>query len=148
MPRRSPVLDTVTRMIGHTIGAFSLYLLFSGHNSPGGGFAGGLVAGAGLVLLYAGGGLAGVRAAVAVRPETLLGAGLLIAGATGLLGYVFGDAFLTSGYRRFDVPVLGGVSLTSVLVLDAGVYLVVLGLVLALLTTLGAEPAQDSEAPR
>ena len=54
--RRSVVLEVVTRILFHTILVFSLYLLFSGHNAPGGGFAGGLVAGLALVLRYLAGG--------------------------------------------------------------------------------------------
>ncbi len=143
---RSPILDTVTRAIIHTIAAFSLYLLFSGHNSPGGGFSGGLVAGGGLVLLFAGGGIADVRDVIPVPPQVLLGAGLLLAGVTGVAGQLFEGAFLASGYRRIDLPVLGEISLSSVLAFDTGVYLVVVGLVLAVLVTLGAEPA-DAAAP-
>ncbi len=54
--RRSVVLEVVTRILFHTILVFSVYLLFSGHNEPGGGFAGGLVAGLALVLRYLAGG--------------------------------------------------------------------------------------------
>ena len=141
--RPSPILDTATHVIVHTVGAFSLYLLFAGHNAPGGGFVGGLVAGAALVLLYAGRGTGGVRAVLPARPETLLGAGLLLVGLTGLGGFALGGAFLESGYAERELPVLGTVSVTSGLAFDAGVYLVVVGLVLAALRTLGGEPQRS-----
>jgi multisubunit Na+/H+ antiporter MnhB subunit len=118
---------------------FSLYLLFAGHNAPGGGFVGGLVAGAALVLQYAGHGADSVRALLRVRHEVLLGAGLLLAGLTGLSPMLSGGQFLQSAYVELHLPLLGSVSLVSVLAFDIGVYLVVVGLVLAVLRTLGAE---------
>jgi multicomponent Na+:H+ antiporter subunit A len=138
----SLVLDTVTRVAFHTICAFSLYLLFAGHNAPGGGFVGGLVAGAALVLRYAGRGTHSVREVVRVRHEALLGVGLLLAGLTGAAPWLLGGVFLGSGVLEAALPLLGTVKLASVLVFDAGVYLVVVGLVLAAVSTLGDEPEQ------
>ena len=66
--RRSVVLEVVTRLIFHTILVFSLYLLFAGHNAPGGGFAGGLVAGLALVLRYLAGGRYELGEAAPVAP--------------------------------------------------------------------------------
>lgn len=142
MTASSLVLDTVTRVAFHTVGAFSLYLLFAGHNAPGGGFVGGLVAGAALVLRYAGRGRQGVREVVPLRHEALLGAGLLLAGLTGVAPWLGGGAFLSSGSWERSLPLLGDVKVTSVLAFDTGVYLVVVGLVLAVLNTLGGEPEQ------
>ncbi|MPZ87891.1 MAG: hypothetical protein GEU81_07415 [Nitriliruptorales bacterium] len=138
----SLILDTVARVAFHTIGIFSLYLLFAGHNNPGGGFVGGLVAGAALVLIYACRGSAGVRAVVAIRPEPLLGAGLLLAGLTGALSWVRGEPFLDSAVFEAHLLLLGEVKVTSVLGFDAGVYLVVVGLVLGVLDSLGSEEVQ------
>ena len=84
--RRSVVLEVVTRMLFHTIVVFSVYLLFSGHNEPGGGFAGGLVAGLALVLRYLAGGRYELGEAAPVDPGLLLGVGLLFAGGTGVVG--------------------------------------------------------------
>jgi multicomponent Na+:H+ antiporter subunit A len=139
----SLILDTVTRVVFHTIGLFSLYLLFAGHNAPGGGFVGGLVAGAALVLIYAGRGSAGVRSVLALRPERLLGSGLLLAGLTGALSWARGEPFLDSSVIEASLPLLGKFKVTSVLAFDTGVYLVVLGLVLAVMETLGAEEASS-----
>lgn len=139
----SLILDTVTRAVFHTIWVLSLYLLFAGHNAPGGGFVGGLVGGAALVLLYAGAGSDGVRQAVRLRPEALLGGGLLLAGATGLAPWLVGRDFLSSARLDVTVPVVGEVHATSALPFDVGVYLVVVGLVLGALVTLGAEEEQE-----
>jgi len=136
---RSVILDTVTRAIFQTIWVFSLYLLFAGHNAPGGGFVGGLVGGAALVLRYACHGSDGATAGVRVGPEGALGAGLLLAGGTGAASWLAGAAFLTSAKVEVTVPVLGTVKTTSALPFDIGVYLVVVGLVLAILSSLGGQ---------
>jgi multicomponent Na+:H+ antiporter subunit A len=118
---------------------FGVYLLFAGHNSPGGGFVGGLVAGSAFVLRYVAGGRAELKAAVPVDPGVPLGLGLLLAGGTGMGSWLFGADLLTSAYGSVALPVLGTVKASTVLLFDAGVFLVVIGLVLTLLRTLGGE---------
>ena len=137
--QRSVVLETAVRLIFHTVLVFSLYLLFAGHNQPGGGFVGGLVAGAAFVLRYVAGGRAALKAAVPVDPGIPVGGGLVLAAGTGMAAWLFGGQFLESGKISLDLPVLGLLKVTSALPFDTGVYLVVVGLVLAVLRTLGAE---------
>ncbi|MGY1738329.1 Na+/H+ antiporter subunit A [Geodermatophilus sp. SYSU D00684] len=137
--RRSVVLEVVVRMLFHTVLVFSLYLLFAGHNAPGGGFAGGLVAGLALVLRYLAGGRYELGEAAPLDPGRLLGAGLLLAGGTGVAALVLGGQVLESTYWEWTLPVLGDVKLVSALFFDVGVYLVVVGLVLDVLRSLGAE---------
>lgn len=137
--RRSVVLETAVRLVFHTILVFSLYLLFAGHNQPGGGFVGGLVAGLAFVLRYIAGGRAALREAVPVDPGVPLGLGLLLAAGTGVVALLAGGQFLESGKVSHDLPVLGVLKATSALPFDTGVYLVVVGLVLGVLRTLGAE---------
>jgi multicomponent Na+:H+ antiporter subunit A len=144
-PVPSLILDVCVRMVFHTALVFSVFLFFAGHNAPGGGFIGGLVAGAALVLRYVAGGAAEVRRTVPVAPHLLLGGGLALAVVTGAASLVAGGQFLESGVLTLDLPVLGTLKTTSALPFDAGVYLVVVGLVLALLRTLGAEA--DAESP-
>jgi multicomponent Na+:H+ antiporter subunit A len=137
--RRSVVLETAVRLVFHTVLVFSLYLLFAGHNQPGGGFVGGLVAGAAFVLRYVAGGRAALKAAVPIDPGVPVGGGLALAAGTGMAAWLFGGQFLESGKVELELPLLGLMKLTSALPFDTGVYLVVVGLVLALLRTLGAE---------
>ncbi|MGZ4572408.1 MAG: hydrogen gas-evolving membrane-bound hydrogenase subunit E, partial [Blastococcus sp.] len=137
--RRSVVLEVITRVLFHTILVFSLYLLFSGHNAPGGGFAGGLVAGLALVLRYLAGGRYELGEAAPVAPGLLLGAGLLVAGGTALGGLVAGGDALQTVVLAATLPVLGEVKLVTSLFFDIGVYLIVVGLVLDVLRSLGAE---------
>jgi multicomponent Na+:H+ antiporter subunit A len=137
--RRSVVLEVVTRVLFHTIVVFSVYLLFSGHNEPGGGFAGGLVAGLALVLRYLAGGRYELGEAAPVDPGLLLGAGLLFAGGTGVVGLALGAEVLQTAILQTTLPVLGHVKLVTSLFFDVGVYLIVVGLVLDVLRSLGAE---------
>jgi multicomponent Na+:H+ antiporter subunit A len=147
--RRSVVLEVITRILFHTIVVFSLYLLFSGHNEPGGGFAGGLVAGLALVLRYLAGGRYELGEAAPVAPGLLLGGGLLFAGGTGLAGLLLGAGVLQTAILQATLPVLGDVKLVTSLFFDCGVYLIVVGLVLDVLRSLGAEldRQEDQEDP-
>jgi multicomponent Na+:H+ antiporter subunit A len=135
----TPILETGTRAVFHTIVLFSIYMLFAGHNAPGGGFIGGLIAAAAVVLRATAEGPTSIRQLIPVEAETLLGIGVLFATVTGIAGYAIDGAFLASGVVELDVPVLGHVKLTSVLAFDIGVYLVVLALGLVLVRTLAGD---------
>jgi multicomponent Na+:H+ antiporter subunit A len=143
--RRSVVLEVVTRILFHTILVFSVYLLFSGHNEPGGGFAGGLVAGLALVLRYLAGGRYELGEAAPVDPGLLLGTGLLFAGGTGVAGLLLGAEVLQTAILETTLPVLGHVKLVTSLFFDMGVYLIVVGLILDILRSLGAELDRQEE---
>lgn len=143
--RNSLVLRTGVASVFHTAMVFSFFLLFAGHNAPGGGFVGGLVAGAALVLRYLDGGSAAVGNTLRVEAPVLLGSGLVLAGLTGTASLVAGSAFLESAKATFEVPVLGEVKASSSLPFDIGVYLVVFGVVLMVLRTLGAEGEDDDD---
>ena len=95
----------------------SVYLLVAGHNHPGGGFVGGLVAGAGVAVRYITGGIDEVRSLARVRPWTILGTGLLVASVTATVPLLFGDAPLEAASWEFDVAVFGHVKVSSVLAL-------------------------------
>ncbi|MFC3687461.1 Na+/H+ antiporter subunit A [Aquipuribacter hungaricus] len=144
---RSVVLDVVARLLFHPILFVSLYLLFAGHNVPGGGFAGGLVAGLALVVRYLAGGRYELGEAAPVDAGLLLGGGLVLAGGTGVLGLLVGADVLQTAIVEFRMPVYGDVKIVTSLVFDMGVYLVVVGLVLDVLRSLGAElDRQEAEA--
>ncbi|NHC46975.1 Na+/H+ antiporter subunit A [Motilibacter aurantiacus] len=137
--RRSLVLEVIARLIFHTILVLSVYLLFAGHNVPGGGFAAGLVAGLALVVRYIAGGRYELGSAAPIDPGLLLGLGVLVSGATGVIGLLVGGEVLQTVAFEGTLPVLGDVKLVTSLFFDIGVYLVVVGLVLDILRSLGAE---------
>lgn len=143
--RPSVVLDVVVRAGFHLLLVVSVYLLFAGHNQPGGGFVGGLVAGAACATRYMAGGPAELRRSVRFEPLTVLGVGLAVAVLTGLVLLLGDGSFLDHRLLEADVALLGTVKTTTALFFDIGVYLVVIGMLLAVLEALGA-PSQEEEA--
>ena len=141
--RTSLVLDSAVEVLGRTVLLFSIVLLFSGHDEPGGGFIGGLVAGAAYMLVFLAGGERALRRREPVAAEVFLGVGITLAVLAGAAGWLDGGRFLESIALEGDVPGLGHLKLSSSLVFDAGVYLVVFGLVLAMLRSLGREEVQQ-----
>ncbi|HEX2297063.1 MAG TPA: MnhB domain-containing protein [Pseudonocardiaceae bacterium] len=142
-PERSLLLELTTRLLFPTMLTFSLYLLLAGHYGPGGGFSGGLVAGLAFVLRYITGGPHEVRASVPIRPPVLAGLGLTIAVLSGLAPVVAGQPVLDAVVIQVDLPILGHLDLATSLFLDAGVYLLIVGVVLDLLRSLGAGIERD-----
>ena len=134
---RLVTIDVSVRIVFAAVMVGSLWLLFAGHNQPGGGFVGGIVAGAAVSLRYVAGGLAEVRRLSRGQPWMVLGAGLLIAVTTAIVPLLLGGAVLETGSVTLDLPLLGTVKLTSALVFDIGVYLVVIGLALMVFESFG-----------
>ncbi|WP_433537573.1 Na+/H+ antiporter subunit A [Micromonospora sp. CA-249363] len=144
--QRSIVLEVVIRLIFHTVVLFSLFLLFSGHNAPGGGFSGGLVAGLALVVRYLAGGRYELTDAAPVGAGLILGAGLALAVGTGAVALLAGGSVLESAKLDVSLPLVGDVHLVTSLFFDIGVYLIVIGLLLDILRSLGAEVDRHIEA--
>jgi multicomponent Na+:H+ antiporter subunit A len=136
--RRSIIFEVVTRLVFHTIVVFSVYLLLSGHNNPGGGFAAGLVTGLALMVRYLAGGRYELDEAAPVDAGALMGMGLFVATGSGLAPLAFGGAVLQSALVDLRLPLLGDVHLVTSVFFDIGVYLVVVGLLLDLLRSLGS----------
>ena len=130
---KSIILIAATRILVALLLEFSLFMLLRGHNEPGGGFIGGLIGATGFVLHAIACGTAEARRALRVAPETLAFAGLAMALFAGVMPIFFGGGVFT-GQWLFIAAAEGGkgLPLSSVLVFDVGVYLVVLGAILSL----------------
>jgi multicomponent Na+:H+ antiporter subunit A len=137
---RLVVIDVAVRIVFSAVMVGSVYLLFAGHNQPGGGFVGGIVAGAAVALRYVAGGIDDVRNVSRAHPWTVLGTGLLVAALTVLVPLALGAAPLESTIFETDLPLLGRLKATSALPFDIGVYLVVLGLLLMVFESFGDDP--------
>lgn len=135
---RSLILEVATRVIFPLIMVLSAYFFFAGHNTPGGGFAGGLTAGLALVLRYLAGGRYELGETLPLDAGKILGAGLTLAAGTAVASLLVGAPALSSALIEVDVPVLGTVKFVTALFFDLGVYLIVVGLVLDVLRSLGA----------
>ena len=135
---RSIMVDVVTRILFPSIMLLSFYFFFSGHNAPGGGFAGGLVAALAFTLRYLAGGRAEIDEALPVDPAKILGTGILLSAACVVVPLFFGNPPLTTGYASLALPLIGEFDVPSALVFDAGVYAIVVGLTLHILGSMGA----------
>lgn len=139
----SLIFDTLAPVLVHLALVFALFLLFSGHNAPGGGFSGGLVASVGLVIGYLSRGPAVLHRFGVVTPEVMMGVGLAVAAVTGLGGWWWDDHLFATFKTVVAVPLFGEVSFTSALPFDIGVFLVVLGLAASVVDSLGSEPGGE-----
>ena len=129
------ILRTVAPLLVALMLLFSVFVLLRGHNEPGGGFIGGLIAAAAFAIHGIARGPEAVRRAMRIDPNALAGVGLALACVAGLLALPQSLPLLT-GLWAF--PVLGGieVALSTVLMFDAGVYLVVVGSLASIALTL------------
>jgi multicomponent Na+:H+ antiporter subunit A len=143
--QRSMIFEALTRIMFHPMILFALFLLFSGHNSPGGGFAAGMVAGLALAIRYLAGGRYELGAAAPVHPGLVLGTGLFLSAGVGLAALLTGQGALESTIVDVHLPVLGHVHLVTSLFFDIGVFLLVIGLVIDILRTFGAELDRQAE---
>jgi multisubunit Na+/H+ antiporter MnhB subunit len=132
---QSYILRAATRLLVGLILVFSVYLLFRGHNAPGGGFSAALVAGTAFSLFAIAEGPQAVRQALRVDPRVLIAWGLLLATGSGLLAVIFGQPYMTGLWwtpKAFD----GALAVGTPLFFDIGVFLVVLGTILTLVLKL------------
>jgi multisubunit Na+/H+ antiporter MnhB subunit len=135
--RTSPITSLAVRAVTPIALVVAAYVLFAGHNQPGGGFAAGLMLGAIVVLRT----IAGMQRPVGAM--TWLAAGGVIAGAVAIAPMLWGEPLLDQVVVSWDLPVLGTVKTGSALVFDLGVVAIVVGLVLALLDGLDASSLVD-----
>ncbi|MBK3440832.1 monovalent cation/H+ antiporter subunit A [Pseudomonas lactis] len=115
----------------------SFYLFMRGHNQPGGGFVAGLVMSVAFILQYMVAGTQWVEAQMSLRPMRWMGFGLLSATLTGLGALFAGYPFLTTHTWHLSLPLLGDIHIASALFFDVGVYAMVVGSTLLMLTALG-----------
>lgn len=121
------IAATIARMLLPVAGIISVYFLLRGHNAPGGGFVGGLVMATGIIVQYMTSGVLWVESRLRVHPQSWVGFGLLAAGIAGCCAWLVAAPFLTSIEWHGTLPVLGELHLSSVLLFDIGVYMVVVG---------------------
>ncbi len=143
---RTILLELAARIVFPTVILLSIYLLFAGHDRAGGGFSGGLVASQAFALRHLAGGRMDDSATVSMRPPVLIGIGLIIATGTSFVPLLLGSEVLESAIYKFTVPVLGQVKFVTSLLLDIGVYVLIIGVVLDLLRTLGSGVEADAAA--
>lgn len=140
----SSVLRTGNLLLAPLMFGASLWLLWRGHDAVGGGFIGGLAASAAVVLLYFSRGHERIWQSRLLRTMPLVGSGLVIASGYGLVGLALTGAYLPGG--KLEIPLYGEIAAS--LLFDVGVYLIVVGIVVAIIRHLGQGFPEEPEAPR
>ena len=137
---KSLILSAATRILVSLMLVFSLFMLLRGHNEPGGGFIGGLLAATGFALYAMVHGAAAARRALRLDPRTLAMVGLAIALLAGVAAAFAGDPLFTGLWWFIDTGTGDkGLPISTVLVFDIGVYLAVIGSMLTFVFSLGEE---------
>lgn len=133
---KSLILHTATRFLLPLQLLFSLFLLLRGHNEPGGGFIAGLVAAGAIALYLFAFDVEKTRELIRFSPHDLFGLGLLLACLAGIPALLLGHPYFTALWWRPEFPFFGEVALSTPLIFDIGVYLTVIGAVLAIVLAL------------
>jgi multicomponent Na+:H+ antiporter subunit B len=133
----SLILRTAVRFLVPLLGLLSLFFLLRGHNEPGGGFIGGLVAAGAVALVKLADGGEAARSVIRVDPRTLLVAGLVAVVGAALTGLFAGRELLAGVWLKTPIPGIGKVG--SVLVFDVGVFLIVVATVVLMIVELAEE---------
>ncbi len=133
------ILKTMTVLISFILFGFSVNLFFAGHNAPGGGFIGGLMTAAAIILMYMAYGEKAINKVLPINYRTLLTIGLLIAIATGVGSFMFGEPFLSQTFDYYTFPIFGEMELATALLFDLGVYLTVIGVTMTIVLTISSD---------
>ena len=146
------MLVIATRVLFPLALVVATFIFLRGHNEPGGGFIAGLIVAIALIMQYIASGYGWAAERTRLDSQILIGAGVLIAGLTGVVSLTFGWPFLTSTYTHVHLPLLGDFELASAMSFDLGVFLAVIGVVMLSLAQISrvearAEPEAVPEGP-
>lgn len=133
------ILQSVTKIVVFIILTLALYLFFSGHNAPGGGFVGGLVLASSFVLLLLAFDIETVRQGIPLDFKLVAATGAATVLLTGLGALLFGEPFLSQTFATFDLPFFGFVEFTTVTIFETGVALAVVGVVVTIILSIAED---------
>ena len=143
-----PTPALLMKLLFPVIGLLAVFLLLRGHNQPGGGFVAGLTMAVAIILQYMAEGARWVEARLMVYPLRWMGGGLLLAAGAGSAAWLFGLPFLTSLAVDVHIPLIGEVHVSSVLLFDIGVFLLVFGATVLMLIALAHQSLRQHRPPR
>jgi multicomponent K+:H+ antiporter subunit A len=134
---RHPMMLVVAARLALPIALMiGVFIFLRGHNEPGGGFIAGLVVAIALLMQYMASGFGWAHARKRIEYHSLIGWGIVIAGATGIGSWLAGRPFLTSNFGYFQIPPMEKFELATAMAFDLGVFLTVVGSVLLTLYSL------------
>jgi multicomponent Na+:H+ antiporter subunit B len=130
----STILSTATKALLPILLLFSFFVLIRGHQEPGGGFVGGLIASMAFALYTIANGITHARTIFPLQPNVFIVGGLLLSMSSGLLSLFFGKPAFTGLWGSYEFPLIG--PLSTPLFFDIGVYFLVLGISTGIIFTL------------
>lgn len=133
------ILKSTSSLIVFILLGFAIYLLLAGHNSPGGGFIGGLTTTAAFLLMYMAFGETTVKKIIPINFLLFIPIGLLLATITGLGSLLFNVPFLTHTFGTIFIPLFGDVEISTAMFFDLGVYFTVFGTTMTIILTINSD---------
>lgn len=133
------ILKTVVQFVVFIILTLGVYLFFSGHNSPGGGFIGGLVLGSAIVLLYLTYDAETVYKKMPFDFKNVAAVGVFLAIGTAIGSIFFDVPFLTQTGINYTFPIIGEKHLTTATIFEAGVALTVIGTLVTIILSISED---------
>ena|SRR5690625_1877838 len=127
------ILQSITKIVVFIILTLAMYLFFSGHNNPGGGFVGGLVLASAIVLLCLAFDIDTVREGIPLDFKKVAATGAFIVVLCGLGAVIFGEPFLTQTFFYVQMPFFNEVEFSTVTLFESGVAIAVLGVVVTIM---------------
>ncbi len=118
---------------------FSVHIFFAGHYTPGGGFVGGLLTASAIVLLILAYDLKTVQHVLPINYTYMTAIGLILALGTAAFPMFRGDPFFTHYFDYYTLPLIGKTSLHTAALFDLGVFLVVVGVTMTIIQTIGED---------
>lgn len=131
------ILQTTSKVVFFIIILFAIHLFFAGHYHPGGGFVGGLMTSGAIVLLLLAFDIKTVAKGFPIDYKILIGIGLLFAIGTAAGSLIFNVPFFTHVFGDVYLPIFGETGLHTAMLFDLGVYLVVIGVTMTIIQTIG-----------
>ncbi len=139
MKTNDVIIQFTAKIVFFIIFFFSIHIFLAGHYTPGGGFVGGLLTSSALVLLVLAYDINTVRHILPINYTYLTAIGLLLALATAAYPMFVGKPFFTLTNAIIISPLLGKQSLHTAMLFDSGVYLVVVGVTMTIIQTIGED---------
>lgn len=133
------ILHSITKVVVFIILTLAVYLFFSGHSAPGGGFVGGLVLASSIVLLLLAFDIETVKKGIPLDFKLVAAVGAMLVLLNGFGAVIFGEGFLTQTFTHIDIPFFGEIELSSVTIFETGVALAVVGVVTTIILSISED---------
>lgn len=127
----SIALQLAARYLRPVFLIFSIYVLFKGHNAPGGGFIGGLLASSGILFYAFAHGVEKAYGAAYLKPKTFLTVGLTLVLISVIAGFLSSEAILTGLWTKINLGITH-LKVGTPLLFDTGIYFLVVGAMLTI----------------